>query len=93
MSTTLSAGRTWAPHEIAGAGTEDRDLAAHLTELGADRLTELLTEHKALVFRGFGVTPDSIESVLDRLLPNRLPYVHGNSPRPRVRGVHYTSTQ
>ncbi|MFE1839308.1 TauD/TfdA family dioxygenase [Streptomyces sviceus] len=93
MSTTLSAGRTWAPHEITGAGTEDRDLAAHLTELGADRLTELLTEHKALVFRGFGVTPDAIEPVLDRLLPNRLPYVHGNSPRTRVRGNLYTSTE
>ncbi|MET7732917.1 TauD/TfdA family dioxygenase [Streptomyces sp. NPDC005402] len=93
MSTTLSAGRTWAPHEITGAETEDRDLAAHLTELGADRLTELLTEHKALVFRGFGVTPDSIEPVLDRLLPNRLPYVHGNSPRTRVRGNLYTSTE
>lgn len=93
MSTTLSAGRTWVPHEITGAGAEGQDLAAHLTELGADRLTELLTEHKALVFRGFGVTPDAIEPVLDRLLPNRLPYVHGNSPRTRVRGNLYTSTE
>ncbi|MFF0745878.1 TauD/TfdA family dioxygenase [Streptomyces sp. NPDC004111] len=93
MSTTLRADRTWSPREITGAEAQGRDLADHLTELGADGLTDLLTEHKALVFRGFGVTPTSIEPVLDQLLPNRLPYVHGNSPRTRVRGNLYTSTE
>jgi alpha-ketoglutarate-dependent taurine dioxygenase len=53
----------------------------------------LLTNRKALVFRGFDVTPDSIEPALDRLVPNRLPYVHGNSPRTKVGGNLYTSTE
>ncbi|MER5952007.1 TauD/TfdA family dioxygenase [Streptomyces sp. NPDC001904] len=93
MSTTLSENLTWAPHEITAAQADGRDLAEHLTGLGAEGLTELLTEHKALVFRGFGVTPESIDPVLDRLLPTRLPYVHGNSPRTRVKGNLYTSTE
>jgi hypothetical protein len=39
------------------------------------------------------VTAESIEPVLDGLLPNRQPYVHGNSPRTKVRGNLYTSTE
>ncbi|MGW2515236.1 TauD/TfdA family dioxygenase [Streptomyces scopuliridis] len=93
MSTALRPEQTWVPYEIHRADVGSADLAAWLIEQGADGLTELLTERKALVFRGFGVTPESVESVLDGMLPNRLPYVHGNSPRTRVRGNLYTSTE
>lgn len=58
-----------------------------------DELGELLVQEKALVFRGFGVTPGSLDGVLDLLLPNRLAYVHGNSPRTKVGSNVYTSTE
>ncbi|TMQ95634.1 TauD/TfdA family dioxygenase [Actinomadura soli] len=83
----------WRPHEITCDEAGTRDLAGWLDELGPDRLTGLLTERRALVFRGFGIGPDAVEAVLDRLVPDRLPYVHGNSPRSRVSGNLYTSTE
>jgi alpha-ketoglutarate-dependent taurine dioxygenase len=86
-------GRTWRPCEITSDAAGTPDLADWLDSLGPDRLAELLTEHGALVFRGFGVAPDAVDPVLDRLVPDRLPYVHGNSPRTRVRGNLYTSTE
>jgi alpha-ketoglutarate-dependent taurine dioxygenase len=69
------------------------DLVSWLTALGPDRLTALLTDRKALLFRGFGVTAESVEAVLEHLVPGRLPYVHGNSPRTKVGGNLYTSTE
>lgn len=93
MTTAAPTAQDWAPYEIDSADVGSHDLAGWLTDLGAEELTALLTERKALVFRDFGVTPESLEPVLDRLLPNRLPYVHGNSPRTRVRGNVYTSTE
>jgi len=91
--TVAETNRTWEPHQIdvATAGTDD--LAEWLADLGPQPLTGLLTEHKALVFRGFRITAESVEPVLDQLVPGRLPYVHGNSPRTRVRGNLYTSTE
>ncbi|MBW4702071.1 MULTISPECIES: TauD/TfdA family dioxygenase [unclassified Micromonospora] len=83
----------WTPYEIRATDTGVRRLAGWLDELGPDGLSTLLVEKKALVFRDFGVTPGELDGVLDRLLPNRLPYVHGNSPRARVRGNVYTSTE
>ncbi|GIH15539.1 TauD/TfdA family dioxygenase [Rugosimonospora africana] len=56
-------------------------------------LEVLLVENKALVFRGFGVTADELEQVHERILPNKLPYVHGNSPRTKVGQNVYTSTE
>ncbi|WUH99899.1 TauD/TfdA family dioxygenase [Spirillospora sp. NBC_00431] len=93
MEPTATADRTWRPHEITSADAETRDLAGWLTDLGPDGLTELLVTNKALVFRGFGVTPESAEPVFDLLVPGRLPYVHGNSPRTRVGRNIYTSTE
>ncbi|CAM5709662.1 TauD/TfdA family dioxygenase [Streptomyces viridifaciens] len=93
MTTEVRTNQVWAPYEITTEAAGASDLADWLTELGAEGLTALLTERKALVFRGFGVPPEAVEPVLDRLLPNRLPYVHGNSPRTRVRGNLYTSTE
>ncbi|MBE1489187.1 TauD/TfdA family dioxygenase [Plantactinospora soyae] len=93
MDSTVETGRTWRPHEITSESVGGRDLTGWLDGLGADRLGELLVAHRALVLRGFGVTPDSVEQVFDRLVPGRLPYVHGNSPRTRVGRNVYTSTE
>ncbi|MBD0843039.1 TauD/TfdA family dioxygenase [Streptomyces sp. TRM68416] len=88
--------RDWSPLEItpqsAGAPATSEGLVGHLDGL-ADRLAELLTREKALVFRGFGVAPGELDPVLDRLLPRRLAYVNGNSPRTKVGSNVYTSTE
>ncbi|MBR7835033.1 TauD/TfdA family dioxygenase [Actinospica durhamensis] len=86
---------TWKPLEITpeGAGVEPTEtgLARYLSELGD--VEPLLTSAKALVLRGFDVGPDRLDPVLDALLPNRLPYVHGTSPRTKVGRNVYTSTE
>ncbi|MFG2760238.1 TauD/TfdA family dioxygenase [Streptomyces wuyuanensis] len=53
----------------------------------------MLTEEKALTFRGFGITPDTHGRIADALLPRRLAYMHGNSPRTKVGENVYTSTE
>jgi alpha-ketoglutarate-dependent taurine dioxygenase len=93
MNAAAGNGRPWGPYEVTGALTGTQDLIGWLDGLGADGLTELLVASKALVFRGFDVTPESVEAVFDRLVPGRLPYVHGNSPRTRVGRNLYTSTE
>ncbi|MEU1350925.1 TauD/TfdA family dioxygenase [Streptomyces sp. NPDC005775] len=86
---------SWSPAEItpADTGTEPtaRGLAGHLNSL--PDLGGLLAREKALVFRGFGVGRAELDEVMDLLLPNRLAYVHGNSPRTKVGSNVYTSTE
>ncbi|GAA3236461.1 TauD/TfdA family dioxygenase [Actinocorallia longicatena] len=89
METTAG---TWTPYEIT-SDTIGTDLTGWLTGQGQDALSRLLAERKAVVFRGFGVTPETIEPVLDQVVPHRLPYVHGNSPRTKVSRNLYTSTE
>lgn len=74
----------WLPTEITPA-----DCALTDTE----RIGELLVAHKALVLRGFGVAEAGLTEAMDALLPNRLAYVHGNSPRTKVGDNVYTSTE
>lgn len=75
---------TWAPLEISADGAGADRLAGQLAETaGEEGLAALLTKEKGIVLRGFGITPDSLPDVLDLLLPNRLAYVHGNSPARR----------
>ncbi|MFF4044990.1 TauD/TfdA family dioxygenase [Streptomyces sp. NPDC001816] len=85
----------WVPFEISpgnsGADATARGLTAYLR--GLDDLAGLLAREKALVFRDFGVTPEELDEVMDELLPNRLAYVHGNSPRTKVGNNVYTSTE
>ncbi|MEU6077198.1 TauD/TfdA family dioxygenase [Micromonospora sp. NPDC047074] len=85
---------SWKPLEItpesAGCAPTAEGLVGHLSELD---LTEVLTAEKALVFRGFGVRPETLDPVMDLLLPRRLAYVHGNSPRTKVGRNVYTSTE
>jgi alpha-ketoglutarate-dependent taurine dioxygenase len=58
-----------------------------------EMIDKLLTDKKALVFRGFGISAGQFTEVVDLLLRNRLPYVHGNSPRTKVGDNIYTSTE
>jgi hypothetical protein len=86
-STVMEAG-SWRPQEIPlGPGPALKEYLADI-DLGAQ-----LAADKALVFRGLGVTEDTLPEVSDLLLPGRLPYVHGNSPRTRVGANIYTSTE
>jgi alpha-ketoglutarate-dependent taurine dioxygenase len=81
--------RGWAPLEIRPANV------GSLIEFLDDtrRVDELLIAERALVLRGFGVRPEDVDGVLDRILPDRLAYVHGNSPRTKVGKNLYTSTE
>lgn len=88
---------TWRPLEIkpdeVGVAASPQGLAAYLDSLSGDGLSDLLVREKALVFRGFGMTQERLDPAMDRLLPNRLAYVHGNSPRTKVGRNVYTSTE
>jgi alpha-ketoglutarate-dependent taurine dioxygenase len=85
----------WRPLEIRPAEIGAEATAASLAEYlaGTDRIDELLTAQKALVFRGFHVAPEDLSTVMDLVLPKRLAYVHGNSPRTKVGDNVYTSTE
>jgi len=86
---------SWKPYEITPQSVACSASAAGLVEyLRAEAaLGPLLTERQALVFRGFKVAPQALENVIDLLLPHRLAYVHGNSPRTKVGNNVYTSTE
>ncbi|MFJ5310265.1 TauD/TfdA family dioxygenase [Streptomyces sp. NPDC088350] len=91
----MSGETAWAPHEITpvdvGVDASSQGLYAYLRELPS--LSELLIGNKAVVFRGFGVAPETLDPLLETILENRLPYVHGNSPRSKVGDNIYTSTE
>ncbi|MFJ5884185.1 TauD/TfdA family dioxygenase [Kitasatospora cineracea] len=91
----MNADLNWRPLEIGpsdvGAAATAEGLLAHLRDHGD--LEDLLVKEKAVVFRGFGVAPGELDGALDLLLPNRLAYVHGNSPRTKVGKNVYTSTE
>jgi alpha-ketoglutarate-dependent taurine dioxygenase len=88
-------GENWMPLEITPNSIAAEPKPAGLVEYldDADRLRELLTEEKALVFRGFNLSAGDLDAVMERVLPDRLAYVHGNSPRSRVGDKIYTSTE
>lgn len=85
----------WKPLEITAADAGVEASAAGLAEFVSDtgKISDLLVREKALVFRGFHVAEGTLEPVMDQLLPNRLAYVHGNSPRSKVGSNVYTSTE
>jgi alpha-ketoglutarate-dependent taurine dioxygenase len=85
----------WRPLEITPEEVHVAASAEGLTGYLADQtlIDKLLTENKALVFRGFHVSPQTLDAVMDGVLPNRLAYVHGNSPRTKVGDNVYTSTE
>jgi alpha-ketoglutarate-dependent taurine dioxygenase len=88
-------GTSWRPLEITPGGVGVAASAAGLVGYLDDtrQIDELLTANKALVFRDFGISAPELDAVLAPLLPNRLAYVHGNSPRTKVGRNVYTSTE
>nr|AGS49319.1 SyrP-like protein [uncultured bacterium esnapd2] len=91
----MNALRDWRPREIrpadVGAEATTDGLISYLK--GDSEFDKLLTASKAVVFRDFNVTEETVESVMELLLPQRLAYVHGNSPRTKVGKNIYTSTE
>ncbi|WP_271220678.1 TauD/TfdA family dioxygenase [Streptosporangium carneum] len=85
----------WKPCELDPAGAGVAANAEGLVDClrAAGDLGDLLAREKAVVFRGFGVQEHTLDQVMDLLLPNRLAYVHGNSPRTKVGKNVYTSTE
>jgi alpha-ketoglutarate-dependent taurine dioxygenase len=86
----------WTPMEIgpetsAGSGGTAEALQRRIDEI--PDLEALLDEEKAIVFRGFQIAKDQLAPIMNRLLPERLAYVHGNSPRTKVGDNVYTSTE
>lgn len=57
-------------------------------------LEQKVREHGAVLFRGYAVdTPRDFEKVARTAVPELKPYVEGQSPRTKVRGNVYTSTE
>jgi alpha-ketoglutarate-dependent taurine dioxygenase len=54
---------------------------------------ELLVSSGAILMHGFDVEEAVIADLLDDLLPDRMDYVHGNSPRTKTARALYTSTE
>ncbi len=72
-----------------GAGDPERSAAAI-----RDCVAEALPAHGAVLFRGFSVTSLSdFEAFVQRLTPELLGYEFGSTPRSRLQGRIYTSTE
>jgi alpha-ketoglutarate-dependent taurine dioxygenase len=57
------------------------------------RMEELLLDHGALLFRGFAIhSQDALQRVVSSIGGAALDYVDGNSPRQKLSGAVYTST-
>ncbi|MFD3514416.1 TauD/TfdA family dioxygenase [Streptomyces sp. NPDC058657] len=62
----------WTPLEIDPEGIGGpEELVERLEAMGQDELTALLTEEKAVVFRDFDITADTLDDILGLVLPNR----------------------
>jgi alpha-ketoglutarate-dependent taurine dioxygenase len=77
--------------EIAGTGPGLTGLLAYLGDV--EKIDGLLISERALIFRGFDITPGKLDDVMNVLLRDRLAYIHGNSPRTKVGNNVYTSTE
>jgi alpha-ketoglutarate-dependent taurine dioxygenase len=94
MSNWHHHGRRWSPELItpgnSGLAADARTLAEHLASTA---VRAVLDRHQALLIRGFDVTEESLAEVMPLLLPERLAYIHGNTPRTKVGENIYTSTE
>lgn len=91
----MDSSEDWAPTQITPASVHTEATAGALLDY-LDSLRDFgaeLTAGKALVFSGFRIGPADIDAVMDRVVPGRLSYVHGNSPRTKVGAQIYTSTE
>jgi alpha-ketoglutarate-dependent taurine dioxygenase len=88
----LNSTANWRPKEITpkDVDVEPSGLLKYLQDIELD---ELLVQAKALLFRGFKISAETYDDTCSALLPNRLPYVNGNSPRTKVGRNIYTSTE
>ncbi len=85
---------TWRPTTLDAADLGLPPDLCGLTEcLQSFDLATRLVESRALRFTGFNLTEDQLEAVTARLLDQRKPYVHGNSPRTKIGDNIYTSTE
>lgn len=88
----MNAAASWRPKEIT-PGDADVGPSGLLEYLHSIDIDKLLLREKALFFRDFKVSAETYDNTCAALLPNRLPYVHGNSPRTKVGHNIYTSTE
>jgi alpha-ketoglutarate-dependent taurine dioxygenase len=88
----MNSAASWRPKEIT-PGDVDAEPSSLLAYLHDVDLGKLLFQAKALIFRGFKLSAETYDQTCAALLPNRLPYVHGNSPRTKVGHNIYTSTE
>lgn len=59
-----------------------------------DLFESWLAKHGAVLLRGFAIdTPEEFESVVEAVQPKLLNYVEGDSPRTKITGKVYTSTE
>jgi alpha-ketoglutarate-dependent taurine dioxygenase len=90
----MSERQNWAPEVFTPAGVGAEPTARGLVDfLGSADVAGLLRAHQALLFRGFGVHEPELAEVSAALLPERLAYIHGNTPRTKVGDNLYTSTE
>jgi alpha-ketoglutarate-dependent taurine dioxygenase len=85
----------WEPRVLTPSDLNTTAGADGLIAVASDKawIDAALIREKALVFREFGIAADELEPLLRLFLPDRLPYVHGNSPRTKVGDNVYTSTE
>lgn len=87
--------QAWSPLEIKpddyGVGTG----VAGLVELIENKidLRQVLTDNRVIVFEDFKVPREELDRAFDLMLPDRLAYMHGNTPRTQMGGNIYTSTE
>ncbi len=59
-----------------------------------EAIEQLVLTHGAVLFRGYDLSsPKDFEKVAGTILPKLKPYVEGQSPRTKIRGNVYTSTE
>lgn len=90
----MSHRRDWRPREITPEGVGvTSDIKGLREYLDGIDLADELARQGALWFRGFDITEDTVDDAITALLPNRLAYVQGNTPRTKVGENLYTSTE
>ena len=91
----MTVGADWKPAQLLAEECDVAPSLAGLVDLVEDKmdLSAQLTQNRAIAFRGFHVTRETFGEVIDRLLPNRLSYTHGNTPRTNLGENIYTSTE
>ncbi|MFD9410712.1 TauD/TfdA family dioxygenase [Streptomyces sp. NPDC059989] len=84
----------WTPLEIDPEGIGGpEELVERLEAMGPGELTDLLTEEKAVVFRGFDITSDTLDDILGLVLPDRAGPARRPARRDRIGGGLRTAAE